>query len=150
MRARIYFIHLPDDRGNRRAYRLVPSGLKDLSELRGKQLAFTTAGSLSEFALDMILESAGLNRNDVRGVALWQAESMVALAAGRLDGVVSVGSLEGVRMPEGIAVYPGLSRAQAGLTVTFVVFGPRLRTAGRAAGVRFLRTYLRGLKAFAV
>ncbi len=127
-----------------------PGNLKDFRELKGKRVAFTSPGSFSDFALDAILESAGLTRKDVRAVSIKRTESVAALLSDNLDAIMQAGSTKEIpperrgeftRLPGAELIYP---KAQT----LFIAFGERLRGADRAAGLGFLRAFLRASDEF--
>ncbi len=130
--------------------RSFPGGLADLRELRGKKIAITNRGSVTEFGLDILREAAGLGENEIEAKVLRQPEAMSSLAAERIDGVFSVSYSPEAHgaLREKAALYAAATRVAPGLQTSFILFGAGLRTAERKTGQAFLRAYLRGSRDF--
>jgi ABC-type nitrate/sulfonate/bicarbonate transport system substrate-binding protein len=127
-----------------------PGGLKSGSELRRKKIAILAAGGAMDFDLELLLQSAGVARNELEILALRPAESMAALQAGKIDGFVSFGFVGD--FPENLrgqfAYYNTLAAAYPYQQESYVAFGPRLLGPDRALGVRFLRIWLRATREY--
>ncbi|MBI5083359.1 MAG: ABC transporter substrate-binding protein [Acidobacteria bacterium] len=127
-----------------------PGGLKDFHELIGKRIAYSTPGSLTDFALDAVLDSACISRDRVKAVAVRRQESVAALLTGNLDAVINVPSL--AEIPEARRTHFGYLRGAdtvyPKLQTSFTAFGGRLLTTERETGLRFLRAFRRGSEAF--
>ncbi|MEP7362538.1 MAG: ABC transporter substrate-binding protein [Acidobacteriota bacterium] len=127
-----------------------PHGLKDFHELKGKRIAYSTPGSLSDFALDVVLNASGMTRADIQAIAVKRSESVAALLAGGLDAIVQAGALKGI--PAGrraeFGFFPGAELFQPKIQTLFILFGERLRGEQRDVGLRFLRACNRGSEAF--
>ena len=130
--------------------RSFPRGLADLRELKGKKIAVTNRGSITEFGLDVLAAAAGLRDVDVEAVILRQAEALGAMAAGRIDGMFSISYSPGGlgELAEKAALFPGVERVAPGLQTSFILFGGSLRGAERRAGEAFLRAYRRSSRDF--
>lgn len=127
-----------------------PGRLKDFRELRGKRVAYSTPGSISDFCLDAVLDAAGLTRDLVRTVAIRRQESVAALLAGNLDAIMNVTSLSEIpaaRRGE-FGYLRGADALYPDLQVSFIAFGERLRTSDRRAGAGFLRAFRRATDDF--
>lgn len=126
-----------------------PDGFSDLSCLRGKRIAIGPRTGISEFFVDMLLESAGLRYDNVELVPLRQADAVAALVAGRVDALLGTRAerdyqtlaVDVIKGPSFNDVFPGFQFA-------FIAFGPSLLEADREKGVTFLVGYLRGVKSF--
>lgn len=62
------------------------AGISAAGDLRGKRIGFTP-GTTSDFFLDSILTALGLDRRDIRAVALKPEEMQEAIAAKKVDAV---------------------------------------------------------------
>ena len=127
-----------------------PGGLKDFRELKGKRIAYSSPGSLSDFALDMVLESVALSRADIQAVAIKRQEAILALLAGNLDAVVQSSGTKEIPAERraGFGFFPGAELIHPTLQTVYIGFGERLRGEKRDAGIRFLRAFRRGSSDF--
>jgi ABC-type nitrate/sulfonate/bicarbonate transport system substrate-binding protein len=121
----------------------------NLSFLRRKKIAMPQKGVLSEFSLDMALEKAGLRPEDVEIVNIPRHDAAVALAAGRVDGMVTSSDLAGGMKSPGVVVLSTLGKTLPGFQYAFVLYGRDMLAGDEETGVRFLRAYLRGTREFA-
>ncbi len=132
--------------GNRKAF---PRGLRDLRVLKGKRVAILTQTGLLAFFLDQFLASAGMTRADVIPVTMRQPEAAAAVAAGKLEAVVTGNldrSLDSVSadIVRSITLGDILPNHQH----TFVMFGAALLEGDPERGVSFLWAYLRGVREY--
>lgn len=128
-----------------------PGGMKDLSELKGKRIAYTNRGSLTEYGLELIVAAAGLGPGDVEGVILRPSEGLGALAAGKIDGIYTLSyspSAQGV-LAEKATLFPAIERCAPGFQYSYVLFGAALRGPERKVGQAFLRAFMKGTREFA-
>ena len=126
-----------------------PDGIPNFQALRGKRIAVQRAGGMGEMALEMELESAGLEVRDVRVAYMLPLEGLAALASGGVDGVVSQSDVE--KMPRAAANLvksPGLASILPGFQYSYVFFGRGLLDAEPARGANLLRAYFRATKEF--
>jgi NitT/TauT family transport system substrate-binding protein len=128
-----------------------PGGMKDLRELKGKRIAFSNRGSLTEYGLELIAAAGGLGPTEVEGVILRPSEGLGALAAGKIDGVYMMSYAPSAKGPlaEKAALFPGLERALPGFQYSFILFGAALRGPERKTGQAFLRAFMKGTREFA-
>ena len=128
-----------------------PGGLANLRELKGKRIAYSNRGSLTEYALEIIAQKAGLSPTDIEGVILRSSEALGALAAGKIDGVWSMSFAPGASGELGrrSALFPAMSLCEPGFQVSFILFGGALRGPERAAGRAFLRAFIHSAREFA-
>jgi NitT/TauT family transport system substrate-binding protein len=70
--------------------RLGPDGpvIRGPSDLRGKRMGQGFRGAINEWALDRVLDSAGLRLDDVEIVTMSFPDQVTALGAGQIDGAV--------------------------------------------------------------
>jgi ABC-type nitrate/sulfonate/bicarbonate transport system substrate-binding protein len=127
-----------------------PGKMNDFRELRGKRVAYSTPGSISDFCLDAVLDAAGLTRETVETVAIRRQEAVAALLVGNLDAIMNATSLNEIpaaRLGE-FGFLRGAETLYPDLQVSFTAFGERLRSAGRQAGLGFLRAFRRATDDF--
>lgn len=127
-----------------------PGGLKDFRELRGKRIAFSAPGSQTDFTLDIVLDSAGLTRADVKAIAIKRQESIAALLNGNIDAIMQAAGTKDIPADRraGFGYFPGAEVVHPKLQTLFVAFGERLRGGERDAGLRFLRVMRRAGEEF--
>lgn len=123
-----------------------PGALKDFRELEGKRIAYSTPGSLSDFALDMVLDAAGLTRKQVKAVAIKRQESIAALLSGSLDAVMNAPSLKEIPADRRnrFGFLRGAETIHPTMQTAFTAFGERLRGPERELGMLFLSAYNHG------
>jgi len=128
--------------GNRKFF---PKGLDDLRALQGRRVAVSRTTNLEAFTLDTVLASVGLSTTDVEVIQMEQAQSVIALAEGKIDATVC-NFLES--RPEGLSPEivrgPSLADFFPGMQYNFVAFGPSLLDGDSSAGVAFLTAFFRG------
>jgi NitT/TauT family transport system substrate-binding protein len=125
-----------------------PRGLKDLKLLKGKRVATLGRAELTEFFLDMILDSAGMTLDDVELLTMRLSDGAAALAGGKIDALVAASfdtdldfvSRNVVRSITSADILPNFQ-------YTYMIFGRRL-LGDTETGVRFLWAYLRGVREY--
>ena len=128
---------------------LLPRGISDLRPLKDKRIAISTKGAIPEFSLDMALEKGGARAGDAQILALPQFDSVAALSAGKIDGLVGhdIEAIMALKRKDLMAVAT-LGTTLPGFQFAYVVFGAQLLNADIDAGVRFLEAFLRGTREF--
>jgi NitT/TauT family transport system substrate-binding protein len=128
-----------------------PGGMAELRELKGKRIAYSNRGSVTEYGLELIATAAGLAPTDVEGVILRPSEALGAMAAGKIDGVYTMSYSQSAKGPlaERAALFPGLERVLPGFQYSFILFGASLRGPERKTGQAFLRAFLKSTREFA-
>lgn len=133
-------------------YRLqsFPHGVRSFRDLAGKKIAYSYPGSVSEYALDLVVEAAGLARKDIQALPLKQSDAMAALRGGVIDAMVltahvdpATGALAGIG-----GILPGLALSNPSLQLSFAAFGERLLGPERNRGRDFLRALRQGTRDF--
>jgi NitT/TauT family transport system substrate-binding protein len=124
-----------------------PHGLSSMKPLRGAKIAIGGGGigTLSDYALDVLLEHDGMSRDDVQAMGMPRPQAAAALVSGAVAGFVA-GGTEVVAFPQAFEFETGpvMARIQPGFQYSWIVFGSRLLDGNVATGTRFLRAYLRG------
>jgi NitT/TauT family transport system substrate-binding protein len=125
-------------------------GLASFAELAGKRVAHAARGTVSEFALDVVLGSVGLSQKNLQVAVLSASEAAAALVGGQIDAFISSGDTGlGVdSLGSGVFWRPGLGKIVPGCQVSFHWFTRPLLEGSTETGIRFLRAYLRGVAAF--
>ncbi len=121
-----------------------PDGFTSADQLRGKRVAVTAPTGVTAFLLDALLESRGLQTNDVRLTPMRLSESAPALVAGRIDAVVDLDM--GFSSPE-VIPGPAIATIIPNYQYSFMQFGRALLD-DPGAGIAFTRAYLRGVHEF--
>ncbi len=130
--------------------RKFPSGLEDLTQLKGKRIAAGPSIGISHFALDAQLESAGVSGNDVSTVNLSWAQAIAALIGGSVDGMVLNEEAERslTAIYSEIVRTQGLSQVYPNFQFSYIYFGSTLLSGDPSRGAGFLSAYLRGVREF--
>lgn len=127
-----------------------PSGLNDVHLLKGKRIAADTSVSIGAFALDTILASGGLKKEDIQILQLRKSELIVALLDDRVDAImVSDIALRFQAFRDRIIQGIRLADIVPNHQFSFVIFGSRLLDSSIDIGTRFLSAYLQGAKEYA-
>jgi len=128
-----------------------PGGLADLRELKGKKIAYSNRGSLTEFGLETLAKTGGLSPTDIEGVILRSSEALGALAAGKIDGVFTMSYSPNAQGELGkrAALFPAMARCEPGFQFSFILCGNALRGPERAVGRAFLRAFMKSSREFA-
>ena len=126
---------------------LYDSGAIDtVAELKGHKVAISSIGSISHFALSVILKEAGLTLADVQlapetsrnAIAAFESKAMEASTLGPPDAQTAVSM--------GLAVIlDSLNRIMPGFQSGFVMFGPNLLEKNPEAGKKFMVAYMQGI-----
>lgn len=132
----------------RRAY---PNGLRDLRVLRGKKVAVSgNLGGATHFALDLLLERAGIRTSDVETVGLGTGEGLAALRSGAVEAyVASATDYTQVMDTLQLAPGPSLGDVLPGFQYSHILFGSALLDGDVGVGARFLAVWLRSAREFA-
>ncbi|HET6845199.1 MAG TPA: ABC transporter substrate-binding protein [Anaerolineales bacterium] len=125
------------------------AGLSDPSTLKGKTVA-VTRGSISEYALDLMLARGGLTAEDVQFTQITDNPTKVeALRSGTLDAAPLGEPWITYATSQGAAeVWMRYSDILPNQSVAFVSYGPTVLDKNPEAGVRFMAGYLRGIDQF--
>ena len=126
-----------------------PNGATDIRQLRHHRISVVSTTGAWMFALDKLLESAGMTRSDVEIRIVSANQRFAALRAGTIDAIV-ISSIDMTPMMRAWQIAPGPSMAgvMPGFQITFLVFGARLLDGDVRDGALFLRAWLRGLNDF--
>jgi len=130
---------------------IFPGGVKDLRQLKGKRLALNNQTGVMGFFLDVILQSAGMTRKDLRIVNLRSADGVVAVLGGRVDALVAANLDKDLDLvSQKVVRAVSFADLAPNFQYTFILFGRSMLEADRKVGVDFLAAYLRGLWDFQV
>jgi len=128
---------------------LFAGGALDLKRLQGRRVALAGQTQISEFYLDSILATAGMNSRDVHIAVMRQPDAAAALIADRVDAIVSSHFDKDLQAMSPKVVRLGeLADLLPGHQYSYIAFGPTLLDGDRETGVRFLIAYLRGAEQF--
>jgi len=128
---------------------LFAGGALDLKRLQGRRVALAGQTQISEFYLDSILATAGMNSRDVHIAVMRQPDAAAALIADRVDAIVSSHFDKDLQAMSPKVVRLGeLADLLPGHQYSYIAFGPTLLDGDRETGVRFLIAYLRGDEQF--
>jgi NitT/TauT family transport system substrate-binding protein len=127
--------------GNRKAF---PQGFSNVLAVRGKRVSVLGWSDLTGFFLDVLLESAGLNSEDVRAVILRHEEAVPLLLNGQIDAMLNHDFEKCPHEVQSRLVRgPAFSRLHPYFQYSYVIFGRRLLRMDPAVGGAFLAAYLR-------
>jgi NitT/TauT family transport system substrate-binding protein len=131
--------------------RLGPNGpaVPDVGSLRGKRIALTQRGVISEWALDRLLDKVGLEEDDLEVTLMPFPDQVAALGAGRLDASILVEPFATLAEQRGIATrmvttdqyIPGAQNA-------IMTFSDRFANQRTDVARRFSVAYLHGARDF--
>ena len=120
-----------------------------MKRLQGRRVALAGQTQISEFYLDSILATAGMNSRDVHIAVMRQPDAAAALIADRVDAIVSSHFDKDLQAMSPKVVRLGeLADLLPGHQYSYIAFGPTLLDGDRETGVRFLIAYLRGDEQF--
>lgn len=123
--------------------------LKNLTALKGKSVV-TYPGNTFEWALDLLLQKAGLTRADVNLLNLQDPVAQIAgLGNGSID-VVLAGEpwIERARKQGAGDLWMPLSNLMPNASLASIVYGPSILDKDPEIGVRFMAAYLEGIKKY--
>lgn len=126
----------------------VPPGPVGPQHFRGKRFSVRKSTG-SEFALDVYLKHFGVARSEIRTVPLDDRASAIAIADGKIDGLIALefGRSPAAQSPDVVRVIP-FSDLKPKLQYSFIYFGPRLTQGDVDTGARYLAAYLDGAQQF--
>ena len=102
-----------------------PRGIPDFRLLKGKRIVLRWLGDLGAFALDTELAGVSLSLNAVKLEFMELPQAMAALLGGRVDGLVSTGTLDRYYpVASRLVRSPALGRILPNFQFSFVMFGP--------------------------
>jgi len=126
-----------------------PDGMVDFKELKGKNIAGHSKGSLQEFILHEILAKGGLSFSEVNVVRMHRQEAFAAVSSGRMDVMLDYDSDKSLTdVSQTVVKGPDLGTLFPNLQVSNIQFGSKLLDAPVDLGARFLAAYLKGVRAF--
>lgn len=124
-----------------------PNGYDNPSEWRGKRISSATQGSVTDFALAMLLDSMGLKTKDINLLHIDRAAGLAALISGGLDGIMN-GFGFSLPLGENAQLITTHDVIRAGLLKDFeysyILFSEKLAAMNPDVGGAFLAAYLRG------
>jgi NitT/TauT family transport system substrate-binding protein len=125
------------------------AGLSDYSTLKGRKLT-STPGSISEYAVDLMLAEAGLKVEDLEFVQITDnAAKVEALRSGSVDLSPLGEPWITYAVSQGAAqVWRRYSDILPRQSIAFIAYGPNILDDNHEAGVRFMMAYLRGIEQF--
>lgn len=120
------------------------------ADLRGKRLGQNFRGAINEWALDRVLDSAGLRLDDVEIVTMAFPDQVTALGAGQLDGALLPEPFGTVSQQRGVAglvlnaddYIPGGQVAVMSFSERFAQDRPRLARGFAVAYLRATRDFM--------
>jgi len=126
-----------------------PNGASDVRQLRHRTISVVSTTGVWMFAVDKLLERAGMTRSEIEIRVVSANQRVAALRTGSVDAIV-VSSIDMTPMMRAWQIAPGPSVADVlpGFQTTFIVFGSRLLNGDVQSGALFLRAWLRGLGDF--
>ncbi len=129
---------------------LVDSGrYKTLADLKGMKIVSPAPGGSSTTTLDKVFEKAGVTLNDVERVFMPLPQQVAALANRAVDGALMAEPIasEVVRLGVGVRVLAD-DQVYPNHQVAVLLYAGQFAKKGDAA-TRFMRAYLRGVRAYA-
>lgn len=128
---------------------LFSDGLNDMDLLRGKRIGANLRMGMSEFCVETILKSAGMNVDDLDLVNIGRSELIVAFISGKLDAAfLSDFARRSEIMTDQIVSGISIADVLPNYMFSFISFGARLLDGDPGIGTRFLSAYLRGVSEF--
>jgi NitT/TauT family transport system substrate-binding protein len=127
-----------------------PQGLTDMADLRGKRVAISRRGGISEVFLGAVLGAGGLTEADVEVIPLRTSDATGAIMGGRVDAMFA-SVLEYSRPVASGKVFAALplSKVLPNFQYSYIIFGERLLDEQTLElGSRFLSAYRRACHAF--
>ncbi len=128
---------------------LIESGrIKTLADFKGLKFASAAPGSSAMGTLNRLYKLAGLGPNDIERVYLGFPQQIVALQNGAIDAALPTEPFASEAVRQGYAA-PFMSDDQIypGHQISVIIYSDRFRTQRRDIALRFMRAYLRGVRA---
>ena len=128
---------------------LIESGrVKTLADFKGLKIASAAPGSSAMGTLNRLYKLAGLGPNDIERVYLGFPQQIVALQNGAIDAALPTEPFASEAVRQGYAapfmtddqIYPGHQ-------ISVLIYSDLFRTQRRDVALRFMRAYLRGVRA---
>lgn len=133
--------------GTRMAF---PSGFHDLRQLKGKRIGVYNSEVHDRFVLNAALAAGGLTSSDVKIVKMAEHEVTILTAAGKADVLThTMDNPNFYGMGGRFVTGPALSSFLPDHMFSFMLYGRHFLDEDRESGIRFLRAFLRGVRAFA-
>ncbi len=128
---------------------LIESGrIKTLADFKGLKIASAAPGSSAMGTLNRLYKLAGLGPTDLERVYLGFPQQIVALQNGAIDAALPTEPFASEAVRQGYAA-PFMSDDQIypGHQISVIIYSDRFRSQRRDIAVRFMRAYLRGVRA---
>ena len=128
---------------------LIDSGrVKTLADLKGLRVASAAPGSSAMGTLNRIYKMTGMAQSDIERIYLGFPQQIVALQNGAADVAFPTEPFASEAVRQGFAapfmtddqIYPGHQ-------ISVIIYSDRFRTQRRDVALRFMRAYLRGVRA---
>jgi NitT/TauT family transport system substrate-binding protein len=128
---------------------LVDSGrVKTLADLKGLKLATAAPGSSAMGTLARVYAKTGLKPADIERVYLGFPQQVAALQGGAVDAALPTEPFASEAVRRGYAaVLTTDDQLYPGHQISVIIYSDRFRTQRRDVALRFMRAYLRGVRA---
>jgi NitT/TauT family transport system substrate-binding protein len=121
-----------------------------IEEVRGRTVVIPALASLHHFVLTEILDSAGMNLNDVTVDKMRSQDIVVALDNGAIEAaVVGNPSLDDILENDHGVLLQGVSELLPLFQQSYLIFGPSLLDDRPEVGEKFMVAYIQGLRDWA-
>ena len=128
---------------------LIESGrVKTLADLKGLKVASAAPGSSAMGTLNRIYKLTGLAASDIERVYLGFPQQIVALQNGAVDVAFPTEPFASEAVRQGFATaFMGDDEIYPGHQISVLIYADRFRQQRRDVALRFMRAYLRGVRA---
>ena len=128
---------------------LIDSGrVKTLADFKGLKFASAAPGSSAMGTLNRLYKLAGIGPNDIERVYLGFPQQIVALQNGAIDAALPTEPFASEAVRQGYAAaFMSDDQIYPGHQISVLIYSDRFRTRRRDVGLRFMRAYLRGVRA---
>jgi len=128
---------------------LANGSLTDLASIEGKKVVSVTGGSF-EYALDVMLEQAGLTQDDIEISNISDSAARVqALGSGSIDiSLLSEPWITRAQTQNAGTVWKPMAELIPNFTTSALLYGPSIMEGDHEVGVRFMVAYLKAIQQF--
>ena len=128
---------------------LIESGrVKTLADFKGLKLASAAPGSSAMGTLNRLYKLGGLSPGDIERVYLGFPQQIAAMQNGAIDAALPTEPFASQAVRQGYAAaFMGDDEIYPGHQISVIIYSDRFRSQRRDIAVRFMRAYLRGVRA---
>ena len=128
---------------------LIDSGrVKTLADFKGLKVASAAPGSSAMGTLNRLYKMAGIGPNDIERVYLGFPQQIAALQNGAIDAAFPTEPFASQAVRQGFATaFMSDDQIYPGHQISVMIYSDRFRTQRRDVGLRFMRAYLRAVRA---